>query len=64
MAERRNYDFHDLSARLTFPPTNSCGDAFNVYQCDALFWMVSQYMSLLSSHLPVHTFMGSRVVSL
>ncbi|KAI6041460.1 DNase I-like protein [Pisolithus marmoratus] len=41
MVERRNYDFHDLSARLMFPSTGGAGyDApFNLYQCDALFWM-------------------------
>ncbi|KAL4071719.1 DNase I-like protein [Scleroderma citrinum] len=43
MMERRNYDFHDLSARLTFPSAGNTGhgDVFNIYQCDALFWMVN-----------------------
>ncbi|KAF8558670.1 DNase I-like protein [Imleria badia] len=50
MVERRNYDFHELSSRLTFPPnivltgsylpTSFAGDTYNVYQSDVLFWMV------------------------
>ncbi|KAI6014392.1 hypothetical protein PISMIDRAFT_672048 [Pisolithus microcarpus 441] len=41
MVERRNYDFHDLSARLTFPSDGGAGydTTFNLYQCDVLFWM-------------------------
>lgn len=42
MVERRNSDFHDLSVRLTFQPAGNVGygdSTFNVYQCDALFWM-------------------------
>ena len=50
MVERRNYDFQELSGRLTFPPnviltgsylpTSFTGDTYNVYQSDVLFWMV------------------------
>lgn len=41
MVERRNYDFHDLSARLTFPSAGGTGydDTLNLYQSDVLFWM-------------------------
>ncbi|KAG8216106.1 hypothetical protein J3R82DRAFT_8109 [Butyriboletus roseoflavus] len=48
MVERRNYDFQELSGRLTFssnglngsyPPTAFVGDTYNIYQSDVLFWM-------------------------
>ena len=51
MVERRNSDFHDLSVRLTFQPAGNVGygdSTFNVYQCDALFWMVGQHACILS----------------
>ncbi|KAF8128623.1 DNase I-like protein [Boletus edulis] len=49
MVDRRNYDFQELSTRLTFSPNGSngsypstsiVGDTYNVYQSDVLFWMV------------------------
>ncbi|KAI6002138.1 DNase I-like protein [Pisolithus albus] len=63
MVERRNYDFHDLSARLTFPSDGGAGrdTTFSLYQCDVLFWMGdlnyridlsdSDIRSILASHL-------------
>ena len=55
MFDRRNADFHDISKRLLFdygmfaPDTQTRGDvaqediavALNVYETDAIFWMVS-----------------------
>ena len=47
--ERRNYDFQELSGRLTFSPrgpnepyplTSFVGDTYDIYQSDLLFWMV------------------------
>lgn len=63
MVERRNYDFQELSGRLTFSPhglnesyplTSLAEETYNIYQSDVLFWMVRPPLKrdTDSSHVP------------
>jgi phosphatidylinositol-bisphosphatase len=67
MVEKRNFDFHELSRRLVFSPTDRLDSEANtetefprkttgLFESDVLFWMVRFYLPSCLLHLTFHNF--------